>query len=62
MQISNLDLDNLRHLVIGEQVQAEKNRVFADQVSNPQLKSFLSRRAKQAEQNIQKLSQFMNQY
>ncbi|MFW6237711.1 MAG: hypothetical protein ACOC5A_00575 [Halanaerobiales bacterium] len=62
MQISNLDLDNLRHLVIGEQVQSEKSRAYAEQVSNPQLKSFLSHRAEQAEQNVQKLSQFLNQY
>ncbi len=61
MQISNTELDNIRHLMLEVQATAEKTNFFAQQVSNPQLKSHLNRKAQQCQQNVQRLSQFISQ-
>lgn len=58
--LSSIELQNLRHLIIDEQVKASKSKFYAQQVSNPQLKSFLNKKAQNCEQNVQNLSQFIS--
>ncbi|NLM97394.1 MAG: hypothetical protein GX175_07285 [Halanaerobiaceae bacterium] len=58
-QISNIELENLRHLISTEQLCYAKARAFAQQVSDPQLKSYLEKQAWSAEQSIQNLNQFL---
>lgn len=60
--LSNMELQNLRHLIVEEQVKADKSRFFSGQVSNPQLKDYLNRKSRQAQQNVQRLSQFVSNY
>ncbi len=60
--INSMELQNIRHLLVEEQVKANKNRFFSQQVSNPQLRDFLSQSSQQAEQNVQRLSQFVSGY
>lgn len=55
-----MELQNLRHLISDEQVKAEKSRIFAQQVNDPQLRSFLDKKARMAEQNVQNMLQFLN--
>ena len=60
-QISNVELQNIRHLMMEAQTTADKARFFAQQVSNPQLKAHLNRKAQNCQQNVQRLSQFISQ-
>ncbi len=60
--ITNIELQNIRYLLVEEQVMANKARFFAQQVSNPQLRDFLNQESQQAEQNVQRLSQFVSGY
>ena len=55
--ISNIELENLRHLIGSEQLEANKARVFAGQVNDPQLRAFLEKKARGADQKVQKLGQ-----
>ena len=59
-QLSNTELENLRHLIMEEQVTADKAGFFAQQVANSQLKSHLDRKYQMCRQNVQKLSQFLS--
>ena len=61
-QLSTTDLQNLRHIMLEEQVTAQKSDYFAQHVSNPQLKTHLNRKAQRCRQNIQKLNQFLGQF
>ena len=58
--ISNMELQNLRHIIGAEHLEANKARVFAGQVNDPQLRAFLERKSRGAEQNVQKLSHFIS--
>ena len=60
--ITNMELQNIRYLLVEEQVMANKSRFFSQQVSNPQLRDFLNQESQQAEQNVQRLSQFVSGY
>ncbi len=60
--INNMELQNIRHLLVEEQVKANKAKFFSQQVSNPQLRDFLNQESQQAEQNIQRLNQFISGY
>ena len=60
--ITNMELQNIRYLLVEEQVMANKTRFFSQQVSNPQLRDFLNQESQQAEQNVQRLSQFVSGY
>jgi len=60
--INNMELQNIRHLLVEEQVKANKAKFFSQQVSNQQLRDFLSQESQQAEQNIQRLNQFISGY
>ncbi len=57
--ITNIELQNLRHLIGAEMLTASKARTFAGQVNDQQLRSFLERKARGAEQNVQRLEQFI---
>jgi predicted RNA binding protein with dsRBD fold (UPF0201 family) len=57
-QISNMELENLRHLISSEQLCYAKAKVFAQHVNDPQLKNYLEKQARSAEQSIQNLNQF----
>ncbi len=58
--LTNMDLQNLRHLIVDEQVKASKSRFFAQQVSEPQLRDFLNQKAQKSQQNVQRLTQFVS--
>lgn len=58
--ISNMELQNLRHIIGTEQLCLEKSRVFAQQVNDPQLRNFLERKVQSSQQSIQNLNQFLN--
>ncbi|MFW6381555.1 MAG: hypothetical protein ACOCZ3_03330 [Bacillota bacterium] len=60
--LSNMELQNLRHIMMSEQLKAVKSDVFAQQVSNPQLKSFLENKSQQARDSVNRLNQFLNAY
>ena len=61
-QLSSLDFQNLRHIMLEQQLTAKKSEYFAHQVSNSQLKSYLNRKAQNCRQNIQKLNQYLGQF
>jgi len=58
--ISNMELQNLRHIIGTEQLCLEKSRVSAQQVNDPQLRNFLERKVQSSQQSIQNLNQFLN--
>ena len=60
-QLTSVELENLRHLMMESQVVAQKSRFFAQHVSNPQLEAHLNRKAQNCEQNVQRLNQFLSQ-
>ncbi|MEJ6951199.1 hypothetical protein [Natronospora cellulosivora (SeqCode)] len=57
--LSNMELENLRHLIIDEQLSIEKANIFAQQVNDPQLRTYLQKKMNSAQQNAQSLSQFL---
>ena len=57
--ISSIELQNIRHLIGAEMVTASKARMFAGQVNDQQLRTYLDKKARGAEQNIQRLEQFL---
>ncbi|MFW6270176.1 MAG: hypothetical protein ACOC4G_08865 [Bacillota bacterium] len=60
--LNNSELQNIRHIMLEEQVTADKADFFVSQVSNPQLKSHLDQKARMCRQNVQQLNQFISQY
>ena len=61
-QLNNAELQNLRHIMLEEQIAANKAEFYATQVSDPQLQSHLDQKARLCQQNVQQLGQFIAQY
>ncbi len=57
--LNQMELQNLRHLIGDEQLSATKCGTYAQQTQDPQLKNFFNKSAQQAQQNAQKLEQFL---
>lgn len=58
--ISELDLQNLRHLIGGFETSRCKMQDYAQQASDPQVKQFFEKGAKSAMDNKQQLMKFLN--
>lgn len=57
--ISELDLQNLRHLIGGFDTSHGKMQAYAEQASDPQVKQFFEKGAKSAMENKQQLMKFL---
>lgn len=58
--ISELELQNLRHLLTAAQTEEKKYQAFAEQATDPQVKQFFQKSAQSATQNKQTYLQFLN--
>ncbi len=58
--ISELDLQNLRHLIGGFDTTHCKMKEYAGEATDPQIKQFFEKGAKSAMENKQQLMQFLN--
>lgn len=59
--ISELDLQNLRHLIGGYDTTHCKMQAYAQQATDPKIKQFFEKGAKSAMDNKQQLMKFLNQ-
>ena len=59
--LSELDLQNLRHLIGGYETTQSKMTEYASQAQDPQVKQFFTKSAQSAGQSRQQLMQFLNQ-
>ncbi|WP_366921984.1 hypothetical protein MFMK1_002410 [Metallumcola ferriviriculae] len=57
--LNQMELQSLRHLVSDEQLCATKCQTYAQQSQDPQLQKYFNTAAKQAQQNVQTLQQFL---
>ena len=58
--ISELDLQNLRHLIGGFDTTHCKMQAYAKEATDPQVKQFFEKGAKSAMDNKQQLMKFLN--
>lgn len=58
-QISELDLQNLRHLMGGYDTSSCKMSDYASQTEDPQIKQFFQKAAQSAKENKQQLMRFL---
>ncbi len=58
--ISELDLQNLRHLIGGFDTTHCKMKEYAGEATDPQIKQFFQKGDKSAMENKQQLMQFLN--
>lgn len=58
-QISDLDLQNLRHLIGGYEVTHNKMREYASQASDQSVKQFFQKASQSAMENKEQLMQFL---
>ncbi|KAB1440403.1 hypothetical protein [Candidatus Galacturonibacter soehngenii] len=58
-EISELDLQNLRHLIGGHDTAHCKFSAYAEQANDSQVKQFFQKSAQSAEQTKQQLIQFL---
>lgn len=58
-QISELDLQNLRHLIGGHETSHNKFSSYAEEADDSQVKQFFQKSAQSAEQTKQQLIQFL---
>ena len=58
-QISELDLQNLRHLIGGFSTTHCKMQAYAQEAQDPQIKQFFEKGAKSAMDNKQQLMKFL---
>ena len=57
--LSVLDLQNLRHLIVGYETTHKKMMDYASGASDPQIQQFFQKSAQTAMQNKQQLMQFL---
>lgn len=58
-QISDLDLQNLRHLISGYEVTHNKMKAYAAQASDQSVKQFFQKASQSAMENKTQLMQFL---
>lgn len=58
-QISDLDLQNLRHLIGGYEVSHNKMKEYATQATDQSVKQFFQKSAQSAKENKEQLMQFL---
>lgn len=57
--ITQIELQNLRHLISDEQLSSVKKSAYADAASHPELKELFTKGAQQSQSNIKKLRKFL---
>lgn len=59
-QLNQVELQNLRHLIGAHDTACEKMQTYAQQATDPQVKSFFSKAAQDAMSTKQKLMSFLS--
>ncbi|MBU5592885.1 hypothetical protein KQI89_14115 [Clostridium sp. MSJ-4] len=59
MQLSQLELQNLRHLIGSHETAHQKLSAYAQQATDPQIKQMFEQSAKEAQNTKQKLINFL---
>lgn len=59
-QLNLLELQNLRHLIGSHETALQKMQTYAEQSTDPQVKAYFEKSAKDAETTKQKLMSFLN--
>lgn len=57
--ITQIELENLRHLIGDEQLSSAKKSAYADAATHPELKQIFTKGAQESQSNIKKLKQFL---
>lgn len=57
--LSEMELQNLRHLLLFSDTDREKYKAYAEQSTDPNIKQFFQKESQSAEQKKQTLSQFL---
>jgi hypothetical protein len=58
-QLNQSELQNLRHLIGSHETACQKMQTYAQQATDPQVKSFFEKSAKDAQNTKQKLLSFL---
>lgn len=58
--ISEMELQNLRHLLLASEMESEKYKSYAEGATDPNVKQFFQKSAQSATQNKNQLLQFLN--
>lgn len=58
-QLSEIDLQHLRHLIIGYDTCSNKMQAYANEAQDPQVKQYFQKSAQSAKENKQQLMQFL---
>ena len=58
-QLSEIDLQQLRHLIIGYDTCSSKMQAYANEAQDPQVKQYFQKSAQSARENKQQLMQFL---
>lgn len=58
-QLSEIDLQNLRHLIVGYETCSCKLEAYANQTQDPQVKQYFQKSAQSAKENKKQLMQFL---
>ncbi len=58
--LTNIELDSLREIIMEETLAASKFAAYAQTATDASLKSYLSKAAQEASRNVQNLRQFLS--
>ncbi len=58
-QLNQMELQHLRHLIGAHETACQKMQTYAQQATDPQVKSFFEKSAKDAQNTKQKLMSFL---
>lgn len=58
--LSELELQNIRHLLTAAQTEEKKYQAYAEQANDPQVKQFFEKSVQSATQNKQTFLQYLN--
>ena len=59
-QLNQIELQNLRHIIGAHDTECEKMQVYAQQATDPQVKSYFEKSLKDAQTTKQQLLSFLN--
>ncbi|HHX56606.1 MAG TPA: hypothetical protein GX710_01155 [Clostridiales bacterium] len=59
-QLSQVELQSLRHLISSHETSSQKLETYAQQSTDPQIRSYFEKSARDAQQTKQKLMSFLN--
>ncbi len=58
-QLNQVELQNLRHLIVGHETTCQKLRTYAQQATDPQVKQLFEKSAQEAAKTKQQLMGFL---